>query len=111
MTNVVAAANVPGMETIYLDDAYELAYGDDVPSLKFVAKEYTGTSRWTTDYMVVFSDPDGDLYGYFFSEPATEEQEGLDPYDQFDDYNEDDGVIHVRPVEQVEKVTYQFTSQ
>jgi hypothetical protein len=60
--------------TLSIEDAEDIVYGDHV-AIQDVSKH-----RWYTRQLVVF-ERGGDLRGFYYLEPATEEQEGQDRFE------------------------------
>jgi hypothetical protein len=71
--------------TLTHDEAMEIVHGYD----GFVAKQLESEHRWYNRYLIVFKDPradnldpgPGSLCGFYYDEPKTEEQEGMDTFD------------------------------
>jgi hypothetical protein len=99
------------MENIHVDVASELfmGYDWDDQNIEHVSTQFLETSRWSIEHLVVFSN-EGDLYGFYYSEPATEYQDGMDPYDRYDNYNSKTQTVGVFPVKAIETVEYQKAS-
>lgn len=66
--------------TLDTEDALELAWGDSCGDYAFVAKQHISKRCWYTRHLIVFEYA-GDRLGFYYDEPATEEQEGQDSFD------------------------------
>lgn len=62
------------MNTITVDEAEDIFYGDHV-AVQAIAKH-----RWYTKRLVVF-EREGELWGFYYLDPATEMQEGQDRFE------------------------------
>lgn len=63
------------MKTITEEEALDHVYG-----LNLVAIQFESEHRWYNRKLVVFTQ-DGDLWGFYYDEPATEVQEGMDVFE------------------------------
>jgi hypothetical protein len=62
--------------TLTTDEAMEFVYDGAV------AKQFVSDHRWYTTYLIVFPYQQ-ELRGFYYDEPATEEQEGMDRFDSY----------------------------
>lgn len=62
------------MTTITTDEADEILWGDPV------ARQDVSDHRWYTKQLIVYKDGDI-LRGFYYMDPATEDQEGQDTYE------------------------------
>lgn len=60
--------------TITTDEA------DDIRWNEAIAKQEVSGHRWYTKYLIVYKDND-ELRGFYYLDPATEDQEGQDEYE------------------------------
>lgn len=84
------------MNTIDREDAEEIYWGEDQ-----IAKQFVAEHRWSNTFLIVF-ERDGELWGFYYDEPATEMQEGNDPFDY-------DDPVSVFPIigKEVTKIVYE----
>lgn len=64
------------LDSITVSEAFEISIGYD----GFVAAQSVSEHRWYTRELIVFA-RDDKLYGFYHDRPATEEQEGMDEFD------------------------------
>lgn len=70
------------METIDEEIASELAWGSSFEDEDYTykAKQHVKDHRWYTSYLIVF-EHDGQTYGFFYNDPASELQEDQERFD------------------------------
>lgn len=62
------------MDSISTDEAEDIIWGEHV------ADQFVSEHRWYNKRLFVF-EREGDLYGFYYLDPATEEQEGQDRFE------------------------------
>lgn len=67
-------------DTIATDVAQELAAGFDCDGLEYVGRTFISKHRWYSRKLIAFKDGE-DAYGFYYDEPATEDQEGQDVFE------------------------------
>jgi hypothetical protein len=83
----------------FLTDLIWLKEGEDYRGTRCVQNKLVDTTRWAEVWQLVF-EHEGKYYKTFYELPATEMQEGIDP---FDDYEEVNCVeVHPHPVTIIE---------
>jgi hypothetical protein len=68
------------IKSIDTETAQELAWGESLGEVEYVASQQDSKHRWYTRMLIVFR-MEGDLYGFYYDEPATEEQDGQDVFE------------------------------
>jgi hypothetical protein len=60
-------------QTISTDEANEILWSDS-------KRQFVDQHRWYNTFLVVYEDDMKNLMGFYYDEPATEEQEGMDVF-------------------------------
>jgi hypothetical protein len=69
------------VDSITTEEAYEILWGHgEAVGFPHVAIQLVSEHRWHDRELVVFA-RDDKLYGFYHDRPATEEQEGMDEFD------------------------------
>lgn len=80
---------------------------DQAESIRYeghaLAQQLVSEHRWYDRFMIVYAEPSGELRGYYWDRPSTEDQEGQDEYEAIP--------IPTFPVDSREVTTTVYTRQ